>query len=419
MLTEILLRNFKAFGDDEQRISLSRLNVFIGENGTGKSSVLQALALLAQSAGQPSLQSGKFQFSDYFDLVHTRQHGRNMALGFSGVTLKLDKAQLGVEFTYHVKFSEPGRVVEQDGQVQTRRWPSLPHDLVLGGTYKYGDSLAEPQAVKGAYASITLQADSNICRPIIASGGNAGSGAEGRQEFEVLQRELNSVLSCYSNAVKTMYVVKALRGFDALSYNLGDAPSDEPADGQAVATTFAYRREVEGKVATWLEQVTGVRVSVHLVPNKQASLWSATGYNIYYEGFGTNQLVWPLLQVAIAPEDSLIGIEEPEIHLHPKAQLKLCNVLAEVAKKENKQLVLTTHSDHMLTGFLNLVAEGLVGPQELCVYFFEKKDGTASATRLKLDEKGRLEGGLRGFMEVELEKLERRSKALASKPSRP
>ena len=40
-------------------------------------------------------------------------------------------------------------------------------------------------------------------------------------------------------------------------------------------------------------------------------------------------------------------VEEPEIHLHPKAQAELAEVLAETAKAEDKQIIMTTHSEHL------------------------------------------------------------------------
>ena len=53
-------------------------------------------------------------------------------------------------------------------------------------------------------------------------------------------------------------------------------------------------------------------------------------------------------------------IEEPEIHLHPKAQAELAEVLTEVALEEDKQVIMTTHSEHITGRLLTLVAEGIV-----------------------------------------------------------
>src|SRR5947208_3924924 len=49
--------------------------------------------------------------------------------------------------------------------------------------------------------------------------------------------------------------------------------------------------------------------------------------NLVNEAFGLNQLLMPLLLLAGAPAGSIVGIEEPEIHLHPRAQVALCDLL--------------------------------------------------------------------------------------------
>ena len=69
--------------------------------------------------------------------------------------------------------------------------------------------------------------------------------------------------------------------------------------------------------------------------------------NIVSEGFGANSLIMLLLQLVSADKGATVMIEEPEIHLHPKAQAELASVLAEVALEEDKQVIMTTHSEHI------------------------------------------------------------------------
>ena len=52
MLSELRLRNFKAFGDKEQKAPLSKITLIYGPNSGGKSSVIQGLLLLKQSLGK-------------------------------------------------------------------------------------------------------------------------------------------------------------------------------------------------------------------------------------------------------------------------------------------------------------------------------------------------------------------------------
>ena len=123
------------------------------------------------------------------------------------------------------------------------------------------------------------------------------------------------------------------------------------------------------------------------------------------EAFGLNQLVPLFVWLRRTGPQAIVGIEEPEIHLHPRAQAALCDLFVDVAKKDGKQLILTTHSEHVAMGLLNAVARGDLTPDQLAVYEFHREGDSARAERLEVNEYGQIEGGLRGFFEVELDQL--------------
>lgn len=70
-----------------------------------------------------------------------------------------------------------------------------------------------------------------------------------------------------------------------------------------------------------------------------------------------------------AESDSVIIIENPEIHLHPKAQSKLCEFLYFVSQS-GRQLFIETHSDHIFNGLRVGVANGSMNQEDISVNFF-------------------------------------------------
>ena len=197
------------------------------------------------------------------------------------------------------------------------------------------------------------------------------------------------------------------------------APNGLGLQEDNTATTLAYsRREVE-KVSHLMKRITGVGFRVDTVPPQSAKPVSeslAGDLSILAEGFGTNALVHLLFEVVRTLPGATVLIEEPEIHLHPKAQADLASVLVEEAKSDGKQMIIATHSEHILGRFLTLVAEGTLSADELAIYSFEKdRNGVCSASEIEVTDRGQVSGGLKSFFETDLDEMRRYVEALRAK----
>ena len=90
--------------------------------------------------------------------------------------------------------------------------------------------------------------------------------------------------------------------------------------------------------------------------------------------------------------------------------------MADVAKAEDKQIIMTTHSEHIAGRLLTLVAENRLTTDELAIYSFEKDaKGECTATELEITELGQTAGGLTGFFDTNLEEMDRYVKALQNR----
>jgi len=129
--------------------------------------------------------------------------------------------------------------------------------------------------------------------------------------------------------------------------------------------------------------------------------------SIINEGTGLNQLILLLATLTEAPKNAIIGIEEPELHLHPSAQSKLAKILMGIAKSHSKQIIFTTHSEHMLYPFLAEVTkgkQGLLSKDEIAIYYItQDSSGLSTIEHLPINEHGQIKGGLKGFWESDLE----------------
>ena len=342
MITGITLENFKGFRHLE--IQPKRITAFVGPNGTGKSTVLQAFGLLKQT----------------------------------------------------VELSPPFR----------------PLGLVIQGP------LVNLPGLDAIFANC---GQGNTVLLFCGDGSGPASGFECRVEFS--DENMPDIIAFNEGgmipALKALKMVPALRGFTQPTYKLGDAlvkdvslqPGIEQREAQT-ATNLDYASELEEQVSRMLKKVTGVGLKAITVPPQSVELTTASPggpVNIVAEGFGTNSLIMLLLQLVSANKGATVMIEEPEIHLHPKAQADLAEVLAAEALAGDKQVIMTTHSEHITGRLLTLVAERTLTPEDLAIYAFAKdaETGVCTAKPLTISADGGVEGGVRDFFDTNLAEMNR------------
>jgi predicted ATPase len=207
--------------------------------------------------------------------------------------------------------------------------------------------------------------------------------------------------------------VYGLRGFEQFSY---DMEKDPPTGIETVllhdrsrkmANLVVYNREMEDRLSAWFEDILGVQLRFELLRNQKIALETKKKETTSFvnEGLGLHQLLFILIPIALAQPFETICIDDPGAHLHPKAQSDLISLLLHIYKKEHKQYIIATHSEHILFAFLAAVAKKEIKKEEIALYYFENKDGTAEVQKVKIDEYGRISGELPGFFEHNVEKM--------------
>ncbi len=89
-------------------------------------------------------------------------------------------------------------------------------------------------------------------------------------------------------------------------------------------------------------------------------------------GFGLTYSLPIIVSILKAKPNDLIIIENPESHLHPKAQAKLAELFT-LASSIGIQLIIETHSDHILNGIRVAIKKGIIKPDETKIYYFRKE----------------------------------------------
>ena len=134
-------------------------------------------------------------------------------------------------------------------------------------------------------------------------------------------------------------------------------------------------------------------------------------------GFGISQVLPVLVQCYYAPMGSIILMEQPEIHLHPRAQALLADVMIDVihsrenGKPRNIQLIIETHSEHFLRRLQRRIAEQSLSDKELAVYFANVDRNPARLEPLQLDLFGNILNWPENFFGDEMEDITAQTKA--------
>lgn len=107
-------------------------------------------------------------------------------------------------------------------------------------------------------------------------------------------------------------------------------------------------------------------------------------------GFGVSQVLPALVLLYYVPEGSTIIMEQPEIHLHPSVQSGLADVILNVSKVRNLQVIVESHSEHMLRRFQRRVAENSFESEDIKLYFCNSVGGQSELVDLNLDMFGEI-----------------------------
>lgn len=409
-LTGVALRNFK--GHEDLRLGMGKITVLTGPTRSGKSAVLQALNLLRsalQAGSFGMLGGGSPTYGHFEDVVTLRDDSRDVGIGIAGVQkIRAGGGGVAADFAYDVSFGSSLRPTGVSATVDMVRDPPAPAGGGVRIAQAYGGG-AGATAVSGAGAAGGLPA----CMP--ADGGLAPRidvdlagfpAARALQDMfrdgEFFKSLLGGLWHVPFSRVVTSYALPIEHGEDYLSPNRARGAA-------SLAGRISRDRSVREKISRMMQEMGLGKVATRSVPapgGGDAAV--ALGFagedafrSIVHEGSGPNQLVGMLAVLACAPRGSIITIEEPEIHLDPAAQACLMGMLVRQATEEDKQIVLTTHSDHLLYPLLAHVAKEGRFPAsgDVALHYFNTDESgcAAGAERLDINEHGQIRGGLKGF----------------------
>lgn len=139
----------------------------------------------------------------------------------------------------------------------------------------------------------------------------------------------------------------------------------------------------------------------------QVKVRSGSQANIMDVGYGVSQSLPILVDVRVEKECVFL-LQQPEVHLHPRAQAELAGLFIESFKKHRNRFLIETHSDHIVDRVRIQVRKGLLSARDVAILYFEPKGNAAVIHSLTLDDEGNLQNpppGYRDFFIRESDRL--------------
>jgi hypothetical protein len=202
-------------------------------------------------------------------------------------------------------------------------------------------------------------------------------------------------------------------------YRIQQLASDRiDREGQNLAMfLYMLSKPDQDRLAAWMEKHFGFRTSVALEGSHLALKINEHGraYNLVDTGYGFSQLLpiavqcwaaaaYPLKDREVSPP-SLLALEQPELHLHPRYQGRLADMLLGLVSVQREQasswprVLVETHSEALLERLGELVEQGRLEREDVLVLLVERDaaTGISSVRQSQFDEKGVLENWPIGF----------------------
>lgn len=448
MITQLRAKNFKSWRDTG-KLRLAPLTGLFGTNSSGKTSLMQILLMLKQTAESSDrrrvLHTGDerslVDLGTFFDLIHGHNPETPLELSFSwslpnslvvndpekenaslfeisslsfSTTIHQQKEPDKVApKTFVYKFSSNGSGLKKDEREfglkrdeEAKGRPGIDSYKLVSQGYKIkhtrGRNWPLPPPVK-CYGF-----------PDEAIGYYTNTGF--LKEFELAFEGLFSTIS----------YLGPLREHPKRSYIwAGESPVDVGRKGElAIPALLASRNfektissigrrrkfTVEERIASWLKEF-GLISSFSLKPiavNRKdyevrvKKTESSPEVLITDVGFGVSQILPVLTLCYYVEEGSIILLEQPEIHLHPFVQSALADVLIDVVNNRDIQVIVESHSEHLLRRLQRRVAEEKILPKDIALYFCEMKGSESGIKKLELDLFGNISNWPAGFFGDEM-----------------
>lgn len=429
MLTSLNITNFKSW--PEAKMDLAPITGLFGINSSGKTSILQFLLMLKQTREATDRAITFLLDGPYVGLGAPRDviHGHvdPSTIAFSLVL------QLPQELAIQDPAGKKSDLIERSNTLTLSFEAGLQRGRLTGRslTYKLGDTAFTLEPKSGSSARFSLVSETRVPFHFSRTQGRPWDlpgpikcyafPDQARTYFQNAAFLADLELA-FEQAMDRIFYLGPLRDYPQRDYRWSRSrPTDLGSKGERAieailaATEAGERRNLshrsrhkpfQAMLAHWLREmglVHDFRIAEIAEGSNRWQAWVTTrtgGTEVLLTdvGFGISQVLPVVTLLQYVPEGSTVILEQPEIHLHPLAQAHLADVIIQAALHRKVQVILESHSEHLLLRLQRRLAEEKVKREDVRLYFCDAPDGVSKIQPLELDLYGNILNWPREFM---------------------
>ena len=416
------IKNFKSL-NDSKKLDIRPITFLVGPNSSGKTSILQSILMLRQTVESKDPKSALI-LQDHIDLG-----------SFKDVVWKHDlKNIISINFSnsnnnnYELEFAFKPR----DEKIYLKRYRAFgksddgygefKYDFEVNerGKGKYYMNVIDHPFFKGKKFKVDfykfynshpnflqhtafLSQDSNLSKNDKKYRANLKRMIEETNFMTFLFKQNYGLEDIFRN----IFHVGPLRQEPKRVYTASGAfPSEVGKSGEWVVEKLVSVKDSQEKVKKWFndfEIASDFKIDELKKGSKRYELiikefYTGEWINLVDVGFGASQIL-PIIVEGFISKDSLILIEQPEIHLHPKAQATMGDLLIDISKSQNNKIIIETHSDLVISRICTRIAEGDFKSSDVAIYYLNPTKNGTEIIDVNINDNGQYENFPEGFFE--------------------
>jgi predicted ATPase len=446
-ITKISVSGYKSLAE-ECSIEIAPLTILSGANSAGKSSIMQPLLLMKQTlestydAGSLKLNGANVRLTST-DQIFTKNLNKSLHSNDS-FTIALD---LGKQKKIKNIFKRKNKIKGMQVHSSICKQEDISITLNLDMTH---ESIlnAFPNDIREQYNNIYSEfgGDQNkllvgnyrgflyidIVSLLLPSSNMASSANPFRLIYLLRSFGIDGLCLSMETQIRELIHVPGLRGNPERTYPVSSVSGEFTGTFENyVASIIHYWKTSKDKRLrllgealqilglTWkvdTKQIddTQVEVRVSRLKNK-GNNQSTDMVSIADVGFGLSQTLPVVVALLVAEPEQLVYLEQPEIHLHPRAQANLAQLLVDAANR-GVRVVVETHSELLIRRVQSLIAEDKIDADKVKLHWFSQDDnGFTKVTTAELDDTGAFGDWPEDFSEISLQEESRYLDAAESK----